>query len=569
MKRFVLCILFLMVLTREEVWTTISPPHTAPSTTIRLTDVSASTGIDFLHHGGSLEKTAVIEEVSGGVALFDYDGDGWLDIYFVTCPSLRPGSQPVRNQLYRNNHDGTFTDVTLQAGVGFQGWSMGVCIGDYNGDGYPDLYVTNLGGNVLYRNNGDGTFTDVTRQAGVECGRFSTGAAFADYDGDGFLDLFVANYVEFDLTKPPKKGEFCDYHGLRVACGPRGLKGAPDFLYRNNGDGTFTDVSEAAGVSDQKGYYGLGVAWSDIDNDGDLDLFVANDMTPNYLYLNDGKGRFKEVGFVAGVAVAADSQVQAGMGVDVADYDSDGLLDIFVTHFSKEYNTLYRNLGKGMFRDDSYEVGLALPSLPYLGWGTKFFDVDCDGDLDVFVANGHVYPQVESVKMEEHYSQRNQLFINLGTGKFQELKSGGTGLGVVKCSRGAAFGDLDNDGDVDIVINNMDDTPSIVRNDTQRTGHWLGIKLTGRDPNRLAIGARVTAFIGTLQLVQEVRSGGSYLSQNDFRLHFGLGNADRVERLLIRWPNGVEQSLEGVAADQYILIAQKPVREGANRRGSS
>ena len=552
----VLFLLSLIPLIPAQAPATVEALQAGASGSILLTDVTPSTGIQFVHHGGSVEKTAIVEEMSGGVALFDYDGDGWLDIYFVTCPALPPGPKPAHNRLYRNNHDGTFSDLTAVAGVGFQGWSMGACIGDYNGDGHPDLYVTNLGPNVLYRNEGDGTFTDVTRQSGLECPEFSTGAAFADYDQDGDLDIFVANYVEFDLNNPPKSSEFCDYAGLKVACGPEGLVGGRDFLYRNNGEGSFTDVSKAAGVSDEKGYYGLGVTWSDVDNDGDQDLFVANDLTPNYLYLNDGKGGFKDAGFEAGVSVAGDAQAQACMGVDVADVDGDGLLEIGVTNFSKEYNTLYRNLGNGFFSDQSYESGLALPSFPLLGWGMKFLDFDADGDLDLFVANGHIYPQVDSIEMDEHYRQRNQVFVNSGGGKFQEVKSSGSGLDVIKCSRGAAFGDIDNDGDTDIVISNMDDIPTILRNDSRRNGHWLTIRLVGKKPNRLAIGARVIAVVGQHHLTREVRSGSSYLSQSDLRLHYGLGPATQVDRLKVRWPDGAKQILENVPADQFVTVIQ-------------
>ena len=524
---------------------------------IEFRDVTLSSGIGFVHHGGSPEKRMVVEQMSGGVALFDYNGDGWLDIYFVTGPDSRPGSPTASNRLYRNNRDGTFTDVTDAAGVGFQGWSMGTCVGDYDGDGIPDLYVTNFGPNVLYHNNGDGTFTDVSSKAGVDCPKFSTGAAFGDYDQDGDLDLFVANYVEFDLKNPPMKDDVCHYLGIRVNCGPRGMEGAPDFLYRNNGDGTFTDVSHTAGVSDDRGYYGLGVLWSDIDNDGDQDLFVANDATPNYLYLNDGRGGFEDTSFLGGVAVGGYGKNQSCMGVDIADCDGDGQLDIVVTNFSEDYNTLYRNLGNAMFSDVSYEAGLAFPSLSYLAWGTKFFDADCDGDLDLFIANGHVYPQIDSRQLDVQYAQRNQLFLNSGSGRFDEYKAPKSGLDVVRCSRGAAFGDLDNDGDIDIVSNNLDAAPTILRNDTRRAGRQLTVRLVGKKPNTLAIGARVSVFVRGGQLVQEVRSGGSYLCQNDFRLHYGLGSADQVDRVLIRWPDGREQSLEDIAADQLITVLQE------------
>ena len=524
---------------------------------IEFSDMTISSGVGFTHHGGSLEKRMLVEQMSGGVGLFDYDGDGWLDIYFVTGPDSRTGSPAASNRLYRNNKDGTFADVTDAAGVGFQGWSMGTCVGDYDGDGAPDLYVTNFGPNVLYRNNGDGTFTDVTSRAGVACPLFSTGAAFADYDRDGDLDLFVANYVEFDVQNPPLKDMVCDYLGIRVACGPRGMKGGPDFLYRNDGDGTFTDVSQAAGVSDERGYYGLGVLWSDLDNDGDQDLFVANDATPNYLYLNNGRAGFEDQSFLGGVAVGGYGKNQACMGVDINDTDGDRQLDIVVTNFSEDYNTLYRNLGDARFLDVSHEAGLAFPSLSYLGWGAKFVDVDCDGNLDLFVANGHVHPQIDSRRLDVQYAQPNQLFLNSGDGRFREYRAPESALGGVECSRGAAFGDLDNDGDVDIVINNLDAAPTLLRNDTRRTGNQLTVRLVGSRPNTLAIGARVSVFVHGRELVQEVRSGGSYLCQNDFRLHYGLGSAKRVDDMLIRWPDGREQRLEKIAADQFLTVRQE------------
>ena len=521
----------------------------------RLTDATAASGIRWKHGGGSPGKTNIREQIGSGVALLDYDRDGWLDIYLLTGPAAHPSNSPG-NRLYRNNRNGSFTDVTEAAGVGFRGWSMGACAGDYDGDGNLDLYVTNLGPNLLYRNNGDGTFTEAAQRAGVSCPRFSTGSAFADYDGDGDLDLFVANYVAVEHTDPGREDRVCNYYGLRVGCGPRGLKGAPDFLYRNNGDGTFTDVSQAAGVADAAMYYGLGVIWTDIDNDADLDLFVANDRTPNYLYRNDGRGRFEEAGLLSGVAVGWDGQTQACMGVDIGDVDADGNPDIVVTNFSREYNALYKSTAGNLFSDMSPQIGLGRPSFPFVAWGTQFFDVDSDGDQDLFVANGHTYPQVEEREWDERYAQRNQLFLNTGSGRFHEMISADSGLGLAKSSRGAAFGDLDNDGDVDVVVNNVDDSPTILRNDTTRGGHWLTVRLVGTSPNEPAIGARVTAVIPGRKLTREVRSGGSYLSQNDLRLHFGLGSAQRLDRLLVRWPDGREQVLVDVPVDRFLTVTR-------------
>ncbi len=520
---------------------------------VHLADATAASGIRWKHGAGSPGKTNIREQIGSGVALLDYDGDGWLDIYLLTGPRAVAISSPG-NRLYRNNRDGSFTDVTESAGLGFRGWSMGACVGDYDGDGSLDLYVTNLGPNLLYRNNGDGTFTEVAQRAGVSCPLFSTGTSFADYDGDGDLDLFVANYVAVEHTDPSRKDQVCNYYGLRVGCGPRGLEGAPDFLYRNNGDGTFTDVSQAAGVADAAMHYGLGVIWADIDNDADLDLFVANDRTPNYLYRNDGRGRFEEAGLLSGVAVGWDGQTQACMGVDIGDVDADGDPDIVVTNFSREYNAVYRSTAETLFSDVSPQIGLGRPSFPFVAWGTQFFDVDSDGDQDLFVANGHTYPQVEEREWDERYAQRNQLFLNTGSGRFQELDSAGPGLELAKSSRGAAFGDLDNDGDIDVVVSNVDDAPTILRNDTPRKGHWLTVRLVGKSPNEPAIGARATVVIPGRKLTREVRSGGSYLSQSDLRLHFGLGPAQRLDLLLVRWPDGKEQILKDLPVDRFLTV---------------
>ncbi|MBI4482503.1 MAG: CRTAC1 family protein [Acidobacteria bacterium] len=549
--------------------------RSVPSTpTPQFVDVAHRAGLHFRHSGGYPEKRYVMEETSGGVAFLDYDNDGWLDVYLVNgfAPESYKSGKGLPNKLFRNKGDGTFEDVTAVAGVGDTGWGMGVCVGDYDNDGWIDLYVTNLGPNVLYRNNRNGTFTDVTTKAGVGDPRFSLGAAFADYDRDGDLDLFVANYVEVDLKNLPAPGssKFCLYRGIQVACGPRGLKGAGDSLYRNNGDGTFSDVSRVAGVADPPGYYGMGVVWGDYDEDGDPDLYVANDSTPNYLYKNNGDGTFNEIGLLSGVAVNEDGREQASMGVDFGDYDGDGRLDIYVTNFADDTNTLYRNLGNDFFADTTFQAGLGEPTWRYLGWGTKFFDYDQDGRPDLFIANGHVFPQVDSYELGTRYRQRNQLFRNVDGKRFDEVSAkAGPGLAVENSSRGAAFGDFDNDGDVDIVINNMDDTPTLLRNDGGNQQSWILVRLVGnpaRGSNRNAVGARVRVEAGTLSLLEEVKSGASYISQNDFRLHFGLGTHDRVRKLHVRWPSGRVQTFDDVEARRLVVIDEE---KGILRPGAS
>ena len=532
------------------------PADTLP----QLTDITQSTGIKF-SHVSSPDKKYIVESMSGGVALIDYDRDGRLDIYFTNAPTVEMAlaGQKVRGALYHNNGDGTFTEVTDKAGVGDAGWAMGACVGDYNNDGWPDLYVTAFGPNTLYRNNGDGTFTDVTKGAAVGDPRWSSGCAFGDYDGDGWVDLLVTNYVDFRLGDLPKFGEgvTCQYRGLAVQCGPKGLKGAGDALYHNNGDGTFTDVSKAAGVNDPNGYYGLGVVWTDLNDDGRLDAFVANDTTPNFLYRNEGQGRFAEIAFVAGVAVNEAGSPQAGMGIALGDYLHTGRLSLFVTNFSEEYNTLYRNEGKLMFTDVSYASGTAVSSLPYVGWGTGFIDLDNDGWLDLLVVNGHVYPQVDTRDIGTKYRQPKLLYLNQRDGTFREVsRDVGTALSVPRVSRGAAFGDLDNDGDIDLVVGELDGRPMILRNDGGNRNNWITLELRGTRSNRLALGARVKVVTGKLAQVDEVQSGGSYLSQNDLRLHFGLGKAERVDRVEIRWPSGKTEVLQNLAARSFYTVKE-------------
>jgi hypothetical protein len=531
--------------------------HTSP---VQFTDITASSGIRF-EHVVSPEKKYLIESMSGGVLLLDYDGDGWLDIYFTNAPTVEMAlhGEKARSALYRNNHDGTFSDVTERAGVGYPCWAMGGAVADYNNDGWPDILVTCAEGVVLYRNNRDGTFTDVSRQAGLNDRRWATGAAFADYDGDGFADLMITRYVDFDLHNLPKfgVGATCHFRGIPVQCGPRGLKGVGDSLYHNNGNGTFAEVSSAAGVEDRAGYYGLGVVWSDFNDDGRPDLFVADDSTPNYLYRNDGNGHFTDVSFLSGTAVSGDGGEMAGMGVAVCDYNHSGRFSIHVTNFEDQYNSLYRNNGGLDFSDVARASGIADATVPYLGWGTACTDFDNDGWPDIFAVNGHVYPQVDSFKAGAKYRERKLVFRNRHDGTFEDLSGlAGTALAVAQPSRGAAFGDLDNDGKVDVVVENIDGAPMILRNTGAEGPHWIGFQLTGAKSNRLAIGARVKVMSESLTQVAEVRSGGSYLSQNDLRVHFGLGSARSVDTVEIRWPSGRVETLRNLKPDAYYRVRE-------------
>ncbi len=534
------------------------------------TDITEKAGINF-KHVSSPEKKYIVESMSGGVALFDYDNDGYLDIYFVNSLTVDmvKSKQKTRSALYHNNGDGIFTDVTDKARVGDIGWGMGVAIGDYNNDGFDDIYVTCLGPNHLLKNNGNGTFTDVTQKAAVADPRWSAGAAFVDYDNDGKLDLFVSNYVDFDVDNLPEfgKGRTCQFKGIPVQCGPRGLKGAGDTLYHNNGDGTFTDVSKKAGVSDPDGYYGLGVIASDFDGDGLVDIFVANDSTPNFLYHNNGDGTFKDVGFPSGTAVNENGSEQGSMGVTLGDYDHDGRLDLFVTNFDDDYNTLYRNDGKGSFTDVSYAVKVAAVSLPYVGWGTKFFDYDNDGWVDLLVVNGHVYPQLPT------YRQRNFVHHNNADGTFTEVGAQlGAPFAEKRTGRGAAFGDMDNDGDVDVVINNLDGPPQVLRNDGGNANNSILIKTIGVKSNRDGIGTRVKVVAGDLTQIDEVHSGDSYLSQNDLRLHFGLEKRTKVDLIEVYWPSGAVDRVADASANKILtikegqsVVEQKDVKKMAQR----
>ena len=522
-------------------------------------DVAAKAGLDLVTYCGSLEKNHIQEASGTGGAFLDYDGDGYLDLYIVNAWRIvdRKVVQKGSNALYRNLGDGTFADVTGQAGVGDRGWGAGVCVGDFDNDGNPDLYVTNVGPNRLYRNKGDGTFADVTEAAGVGNPGMGTGAAFLDHDGDGDLDLYVANYVVSTMEEVLAAERTRMWRGVgNVLVGPRGLQGDADAFYRNNGDGTFTDVTASAGLSPRVPFYGFGVCATDYDGDGDPDIYVANDTNPNFLYRNNGDGTFREAGGWMNAARSKGGMAQAGMGVDAGDFDNDGDFDLFVTNFSQDYSTLYQNQGP-YFEDITPKAGLWKPTYVSLSWGTAFFDYDNDGALDLFIANGHIYSQLDGVEGHaETYRQPNQLFRNQG-GRFVDVSDkAGPGMALVQSSRGAVFGDYDNDGDVDVAVINIDDRPNLLRNDGGNAGHWLQVKTVGTRSNRMGIGARVRVRSDSLVQVREVRSGSSYLSQNDTRAHFGLGERTRVDTVEVRWPSGMVDRLVDVAADRLIVVQE-------------
>jgi hypothetical protein len=522
---------------------------------------------------GSERKNLYLLETTGcGAAFFDYDNDGWLDIFLVNGTRFEAnyakGDEPT-NRLYKNNRDGTFTDVTAKAGLQRTGWGQGVCVGDYDNDGHEDLFISYWGDCALYHNNGNGTFTDVAEKAGVTTRtktglkRENTGCAFLDYNRDGHLDLFVANYIDFDLkTAPRPESGPCLYKGLLVACGPPGLKGGKNILFHNNGDGTFTDVSEKSGILNTPGTYGLGVTVSDFDNDGWPDIYVANDSTSSTLYKNNHDGTFTDVAIEAGAAYSPDGKPQAGMGVSVADYNCDGWFDLVKTNFTGDTASLYKNIGDMVFEDQTFQAGLG-KNTRFLSWGVGFLDFDNDGWTDILVCNGHVYPEVGETDAESGYRERKILYRNLGTGKFTDVSmDAGPGILEKVPGRGCAFGDFDNDGDIDVLVNCINDVPQLLRCDQAEKTNWLKIKTVGTKSNRSGIGARIYCVTaGGHRQMDEVRSGNSYISQNDLRVHFGLGKATKAD-LEIRWPSGQVDQIAGVAANQILTVTEG---KGANK----
>ncbi len=554
-----------------------APPQAKPG--VKFTDIARQAGLgEAINTSGGTEfKTYLLEETGNGAAFFDYDGDGWLDIFLVNGSRLKgfpPGSEPS-NYLFRNQRNGTFVDLTRQAGLVRSGWGQGVCIGDYDNDGRDDLYVTYWGMNVLYRNRGDGTFEDVSEIAGVagRTRRWNTGCTFLDYDRDSDLDLFVANYVNFDPSLAPPRGanKYCLLNGFLGACGPQGLGGGTNLLYQNQGDGTFLDVSEQSGVTiplgpptptsveknwRPEGSYGLGTTAADFDNDGWMDIYVASDSAPSLLYHNNRNGTFTEIGIMAGCALNEHGLEQSGMGIGVGDYNGDGWLDIVKTNFADDTPNLYRNTGFGTFYDATYQSGLGV-NTKFLGWGTGFFDFDNDGWKDIFIANGHLDPKVDELKAHYTYKEQRLLYRNRGEGRFQDVSlESGSGISDPSPSRGSAFGDFDNDGDVDILVNNMNEPPSLLRNEGGNRGNWILIKCLGTRSNRSAIGTRVQVITGDHTQTDVVMSGSSYISQNDLRLHFGLGEAEKVDLIKVQWPSGEEESFQNVQVNQWIVIEE-------------
>ncbi len=598
---FVAVCLGALGLARQAVPPTRQIPAASPNAAanVRFADVTVESGLSgFRHVSGGAEKNYIIEATGSGVALWDFDGDGLLDVYLVNGSTLEPrAAGPPRAALFRNNGDRTFRDVTTAANVANERWGQGVCVGDVDNDGDSDLYVTNFGPNRLYRNAGDGRFADEAIRSGVAVDSWSTGCAFGDYDGDGWLDLYVAGYVAFDLQNPPPSpprrqvsppdapapqttggmgaaysagAAYCTYRGLPVMCGPRGLRGAPDHLFRNNGDGTFTDTTRDAGVTDAKGLYGFGVAWFDLDDDGRLDLLVANDSGPNYVYRNAGQGRFENISYPSGAALDGNGREQAHMGVAIGDYDNDGRNDIHITNFADDFNVLYHNHDGTIVRDVSFKSGIAQVSIPFLGWGTDFLDYDNDGWLDLLVVNGHVYPAADTMAWNTSYAQRALLFRNLEGRRFEDVgAAAGDGLSTARVSRGSAVGDLDNDGGVDVVINNIDAAPTVARNvGGGSAGHWLTVRLVG-DPERKcprdAIGSVVFVTAGGVRRRGEVASGRGQISQSDLRVHVGLGRETTVSKLEVRWAGGDRASYVLDRVDGLVTIDQKSGRVSYGR----
>ncbi len=548
--------------TEPGVFSTGAEPRLKMPLTFSFTNIARAAGLDGTTvYGGASSNKYLLETTGTGVAAIDYDRDGRLDLFFVNGSRLEgfaPGQAPV-NQLYRNKGDGTFEDVTVKAGLGASGWGQGACVGDYDNDGNDDLFVSYWGQNRLYHNRGNGTFEDVTRRADLlnTRTRWGTGCAFLDYDRDGRLDLFVANYIDLDLaTAPTPDSGLCRYKGIQVACGPPGLTGGKNALYHNRGDGTFDDVSEKAGIVRARGTYGLGVSTLDFDNDGWVDLYVANDSNPSALYRNNHDGTFTDVGVTSGCAYSQDGKPQAGMGVAIGDYDRNGTMDIFKTNFAGDTSTLYANAGDGLCEDRTFAAGIGI-NTRWLGWGTGWIDLDNDGWLDLFLTNGHVYPEVVQLKTEAGYKQRKVVYRNLGNGRFADISERlGEPITVPKAGRGSAFADFDNDGHVDVAIANVNDRPDLYRLTDTSGHHWTTLTLVGTTSNRNAIGARVRCVTGSVSQWQEVRGGGSYLSQNDFRVHFGVGAAARIDRIDVRWPNGLEETWENLPVDAFHVLKE-------------
>jgi hypothetical protein len=552
------CILVLGAIVALAVAPTTAPA-TAPIEIPQIVDVSAGSGIVFQHISGKPDvKDYIFETKGGGIGAFDYDNDGWMDLYLVqgcTMELWRERKCP-HGRLFHNLGNWTFEDVTEKAGLTRGAWGMGVTAADYDNDGWVDIYLTNLGPNILYHNNGDGTFSDVTLKAGVGDPRWSTSAAFGDYDLDGFLDLFVPNYIDVGPDKLPPADRPCNYRGILSMCGPRGLPGAADSLYHANGDGTFTEVNERTGVVDRAKLYGLGSVWADVNDDGLPDLLVANDATPNLLFVNKGGGVFQEMGFASGLAVGGDGQEQANMGVDVADYDNDGLLDAYITHFAADYGTLYHNDGNLFFRDVTAKAQIQAPEYPYVGWSTRFVDLNNDGWKDIFHANGHVYPFMEQRPAgPERFREPHSLYLNRRDGSFLDASAlAGPGIRKPTVGRGVAFADFDNDGDIDFAVAVMNGSPQLFRNDQAGTNHWVMFRTVGRTSNRDGIGARITVTTGELRQVWEIKRTVGIYSCSDPRAHFGLGSAGRIDLVRVRWPSGKVQEFKDVPADHHYLV---------------
>jgi hypothetical protein len=529
---------------------------------VRFTNVAQQAGLNISTiYGDERRNRYLLETTGSGAAFIDYDNDGWQDIFLVNGTRLDGLSPNLNstNRLYHNTGNGKFTDVTEKAGLVRTGWGQSVCSGDFDNDGYTDLFVSSYGKNALYRNNRNSTFTELAEKAGVANNRtrWGSGCAFLDYDHDGLLDLFVASYIDLDLkTAPLPETGPCQYKGIMVACGPPGLTGGSNTLYHNNGNGTFSDVSEKSGIIKTNGTYGLGVLTADFDNDGWTDIYVANDSAPAALYHNNKNGTFTDIGIEAGCALSIDGKPQAGMGVTAGDYNRDGWLDIFKTNFSGDTSSLYRNTGKSTFDDVTFPAGMGL-NTRWLGWGCGFIDVDNDGWTDIFLVNGHVYPEVEKLTTEAGYAQPKVLYRNLQNGSFADVsQKAGEAVVSPNPSRGAAFGDYDNDGDVDILINSVNGPPELLRADSLNQNNWIKIKLAGVKSNRDGIGARIKCVTEDGTQIDEVRSGGSYYSQNDLRVHFGLGKNQRVQSLEISWPGGKVETLKNVAANQLVVVKE-------------